>query len=292
MIPNAKVTTDLICNDFYEWYKLKYPDIYEKSHIKLNTGNWSTSFQKEIINIISDITKIEYTQKLSLTDSKRGFHFTKCAGFIGFEVKSMINKTIEYFDKSVYEKYVSEFITITNNPKNKVARVEILDDFLSWVKNNNYISKNKIIYKTSLSSTFKEALIKNIEDISGLKIQDVSKIRYFGCFVGMKHLNFNCDGVETPEKELLSKSQLIKEQIDNWIKNPVTKISKIFFKCIEQNNNISNNQVKELLESKRYVNLTSEKKNTNYHLIYIKDNQNYFIKEGALNYFNSLQLAV
>lgn len=288
MIPNAKVTTDLICNDFYEWYKLKYTDIYENSHIKLNTGNWSTSFQKEITNIISDITKIKYTQKLSLTDSKRGFHFQKCSGYIGFEVQSMINKTIEYFDKSVYEKYVSEFIIITNNPKNKVARVEILDNFLSWVKNNNYISKNKIIYRTSLSDTFKETLIKNIEDISGLKIQDVRKIHYFGCFVGMKHLNFKCDGIETPKKELLSNSQLIKSQIDNCIKNPTTKISKIFFKCIEQNNKISNNQIKELLEIKHHFNLTSEKKNTNYHLVFGKETTNFFIKKEALNYYNTL----
>jgi hypothetical protein len=287
MIPNAKISTDLICNDFYDWYKLKYPTHFENSHLKLDTGNWSTSFQKEITNIISDITKIEYTQKLSFTDKSRGIYFPKCAGFIGFEVKSM-NKKLDFFDKSVYQNYVKEFITITNNPKNKVSRKEILDDFLIWVKNNNFVTKNKIMCRTSISSVFKDVLIENIENITNLKIQDVCKLTHFGCFVGMNHSKFPFIGNESPEKELQTNSQLIKSQIDNWVKNPTTKIAKVFFKCIEQDNKISNIRVKDLMNSKFNMDLTSNKRNTNYHLIFGKETTNFFIKEDALNYYNTL----
>ena len=71
IIPGAKVSTELICKDFYEWYQQKYSEDFEKSHIKLETGNWSTSFQKEITNTISDITKLEYKGGISLTDRKK-----------------------------------------------------------------------------------------------------------------------------------------------------------------------------------------------------------------------------
>ena len=107
IIPGAKVSTELICKDFYEWYQQKYSEDFEKSHIKLETGNWSTSFQKEITNTISDITKLEYKGGISLTDRKRGIYFPKCAGFVGFEVKSM-NTKIEFFENVIYEKYVNE----------------------------------------------------------------------------------------------------------------------------------------------------------------------------------------
>jgi hypothetical protein len=41
-----------------------------------------------------------------------------------------MTKEINYFDKIVYTQYINEFVTITNNPINKVARVEILEHFL------------------------------------------------------------------------------------------------------------------------------------------------------------------
>ena len=285
MIPNGRINTELICKDFYEWYKIEHCDKLETSHIKLETGNWSTSFQKEIVNTIIEITNLEYKQSISYSNRKRGIHFSNCAGFIGFEVKSM-SKRFEFFDKCVYETYVNEFITVTNNPKNKVARKEILDHFLIWVKNNNYISKNKIICRTAISSIFKDVLIENIEDITGLKIQDVCKLTYFGCFVGMHHTEYPFIGNESPQKELLSNMQLIKSQIDSWMQNQYTKISKIFRKTIEQNNKISESDVKLIMKSKFNIDITSNKRKTNWHLVFDKRQHDFFIREEALNYYN------
>jgi hypothetical protein len=285
IIPNAKISTELICNDFYEWYKLLFPN--ENAHIKLDTGNWSTSFQKEITNIISDITKLEYKQGLSFSDRKRGIYFPKCSGFIGFEVKSM-NKKLEFFDKSVYDNYIKEFITITNNPKNKVSRKEILDDFLVWVKNNNFVTKNKIMCRNTISSVFKDVLIENIENITGLNIQDVCKLTYFGCFVGMSHSKFPFTGNESSPKELVANSELIKSQINNWVKNPSTKISKIFRKCIQENNKITIINVKTIMSSKYNMDLTSNKRKTNWHLVFEKRLDYFFIKSEAIDYYKEL----
>ena len=288
MIPDGKISSELICSDFYEWYKLKYPEKIENVHIKLETGNWSTSFQKEITNAISDITKLEYKGGISFSDRKRGIYFPKCAGFLGFEVKSM-NKKLEFFDKVVYETYIQEFITITNNPKHKVARKEILDHFLVWVKNNNFVSKNRIMCRTSISSIFKDVLIENIENITGLKIQDVCKLTYFGCFTCMTHSKFPFVGNESTPKELVKNSELIKSQIDNWIKTPLTKIAQIFQKCIKENNKISIVDVKTIMNSKYNIDLTLNKRKTNWHLVFEKDNENFYIKQQALDYYNLMR---
>jgi len=290
IIPGAKVSTELICKDFYEWYQQKYSEDFEKSHIKLETGNWSTSFQKEITNTISDITKLEYKGGISLTDRKRGIYFPKCAGFVGFEVKSMNNK-IEFFENVIYEKYVNEFITVTNDPKNKVARKEILDHFLGWVKDNNYVSKNRIMCRTAISSIFKDVLIESIEKITGLQLKDVCKLTYYGCFVGMSHNKYPFIGNESSEKVILSNSEIIKNQINNWLKNPDTNIAKLFKKTIQQNNTISKEQVKIIMKSKYNIDLTCNTRKHKWHLVFNKktlsDNTEiFYVNDEALEYAN------
>jgi hypothetical protein len=290
IIPGAKVSTELICKDFYEWYKQKYSEDFEKSHIKLDTGNWSTAFQKEITSTISEISNLEYEKGISLTDRKRGIYFPKCAGFIGFEVKSM-NAKIEFFENVIYEKYVNEFITVTNDPRNKVARKEILDHFLDWVKDNNYVSKNRIMCRNAISSIFRDVLIESVHKITGLQIKDVCKLTYYGCFVGMIHKEFPFTGNESSEKVILSNSEIIKKQIDTWIKNTGTNISKIFMKTLNQNNTISKEQVKIIMKSKYNIDLTCNTRKHKWHLVFNKktlsDNtQIFYVNDEALEYAN------
>jgi len=286
MIPNAKISTEIICNDFYEWYKLRHTNT-DNSHIKLDSGNWSTSFQKEITNTISEITNLEYKQSLSFSDRKRGIYFPKCAGFIGFEVKSMNNK-MEFFDTSVYETYVKTFITVTNNSRHKVARKELLDDFLNWVKNENYISKNKIMCRTAISSIFKDVLINNIESITGKSVQNICKMSFFGCFIGISHSKFQFLGNESPIKEQITNTELIKKHINNWVNDKTTKISKVFHKTIQQNNLISDKDVKLIMQSKHNKDISSCNRKTHYHLIFNKAEQGFIISQEAFEYYNTL----
>jgi hypothetical protein len=59
---NLRVSTTMIANDFYDWYKIKYPDKFESSHIKVGTGNLSTSFLSELAINIASVTKIPYLE--------------------------------------------------------------------------------------------------------------------------------------------------------------------------------------------------------------------------------------
>lgn len=285
--PQLRVSIELICDDFYEWFKLKFPEQIDMTHMKLLTGNWSTEFKKEISNTVANITGIENVKHLSLSDRKRGIHFSNSSGFIGMELKCMIKKA-DFFDHTVYERYVQEFITVTGNPRHKVARVEILEDFLVWVKNNNFTCKNKIMCRTAISSVFKDVLIENIETLTGLQIEDVCKINYNGCFVGMTHKKFPFLGHETTKREQQTEIELIKRQIDNWILDTnQTVIAKIFRKTLEQNNSLSITDVKNL-QNQKYVDITSNKRKNKWYLVFGKEGDRFFIKPDAMNYVNSL----
>jgi len=290
--PQLKVSSNLICDDFYNWYRKKFPDKIDCTHIKLETGNWSTEFIKEMAKNISNITSLEYTNDISLSDQKRGIYFSKSAGFRGIELKSMI-KVANYFDKQVYKQYVESFITITNNPKNKVARIEIVEDFLIWVKTNNFPSKNKLYCQKSVSSVFKQVLIEEIEEITELKLQDVNKINYNGCFIGMIHKNFDCNGNETSPRENLTDYEKIKKQIDKWIdieNNDI--IAKIFREMLKNNYKLSNSIVKELYKTKQttsYVTMPLNPKKNNWHLVFNKNEEFHYLLPDAITYIKELK---
>lgn len=190
---DLRVNTEMICEDFYNWYKINYPEKLDHSHIKLESNQWSKDFQKEMSKNISSLTGLDYLSSrdggITLSDKKRDIYFSKSSGFKGFELKSM-NKTVKYFPIEIYKKYVSEFIEITSNPINKVARVELVDHFLLWIKQNNFCCKNEIYTKSDISSIFKKVFIETIEDITGLKLENICKSNYHACFVGMTHKSF------------------------------------------------------------------------------------------------------
>ena len=160
-----KVSTEILSRDFYNWYSEEYPELLEKTHIKLETGNWSTAFQRELTKTLESITDNRYTRNITLTDKKRGIYFSKSAGFLGFEVRNM--NTGKFFDDKVYDLYANENISVTNNDLNKVSRAEILDDFLAWVKNNDIKSEMNIYCQSAISSVFRQILIEKLSQITG-----------------------------------------------------------------------------------------------------------------------------
>lgn len=283
-----KVTTEMLCDDFYNWYKLKYPEASDYSHIKLQTNNWSTEFQKEITKTIESVTGLVYIHSsgggISITDKKRGIYHAKSSGFRGFELKSM-NKTVEYFPDEIYQKYVSDFIKVTSNPINKVARVEIIEHFLSWIKKHNIINKIDIYSKSEISSVFKSLFIEKIENITGLKIQNICKLNYQGCFVGMIHKDFNCIGNKSSEKIIISEEDHIKKLIDSWIHAKNNTNIALLFKEIKQEGVLSNENVKKIMNN-GYVSLNPNKNKWN--LIFRKDDDNHYLTEEAKEYLNEI----
>lgn len=291
---NLKVSTEFISNDFYDWYKEKYQNKIDNNHIKLETGNFSTEFQKEITKTISNITGMEYTNGLSLSDQKRGLYFSNSSGFRGIELKTMSLKKAEFFDDIVFTDYINKFITITNNPRHKVARVEIIEDFLIYVKSNNYISKTKIYSRTNVTNIFKENLIEKIEHFTKLKLTDTNKINYNGCFIGMIHCNFDCIGKETHSKPSLSDNELIKNQVDSWIKEENnTAIAEIFKQMLKNGNKLNINEIKLIYNKRSYVDITLNKRKHKWYLVFDKSTNEsdeiiFFIKNEALVYFETL----
>lgn len=274
-----RVSTGMICEDFYEWYKRKHPE-NEYTHIKLETGNWSTEFVKEMTKHVSGITELEYTH-VSLSDKKRGIYFTKCSGFKGIELKSMQRKA-EYFDESVYKEYLQKFVTVSNNPRHKVARIEILQDFLKWVKDNNFTCKSKLYCRTNVSSTFKDVFIENVSKLTGLEIQDVCKLTYSGCFVGMTHTNFPFSGNETSPRELLKDKDYIKKQVDSWnLEENTSNIARLFRALRDNNGKLSNEKVKVIMKE---INVTLNKKKTKWFLVFDKDETDHFLTEACRAY--------
>lgn len=286
--PQLKVSNTMICNDFYEWYKLKYPKQSDLTHIKLETGNLSTAFQAELAKNIASITNIEYLEAkdgVTLSDKKRGIYISKSAGFKGFELKSM-SKKIEYFPIEIYKKYVNEFIVVDNNPRHKVARVEILTDFLEWIKTNNYICKHKIYCQTNVSSIFRDELIKSIEDITKLTIKDVCKLSYTGCFVGMTHSKFLFIGNERLVVEMTD-YHYIEKQITNWLNvQNKSNIGQFFRKIISSPN-------KKLLIADAKLTMKDVesivKKSNKTHLIFSKNETEYFLTINAKKYLTEIE---
>ena len=139
--------------------------------------------------------------------------------------------------------------------------------------------------RSAISSVFKDVLMKNIEKITGLKIQDVCKLSFNGCFIGMTHKNFPFIGNETVKRTVLTNIELIEKMINNWCQNDNLNIAKIFKKCINQDNKISKSDVQLIMNSKFKVDITSNKRKTHWHLIFEKENDNFFIKKEALDYY-------
>jgi phage anti-repressor protein len=287
---NLKVSTELIADDFHKWFSDKYPSKVTCSHIKLETGNYSTEFRKELITTIASITEIDYSSKVSCSNRKRGIHFSNCGGFVGMEIRAM-NQEIVFFEQDVYKTYIDTFIKISNNPRHKVSRKEIIEHFLMWIKNENYKCHHIIMCRTTISDVFKKDLCKNLENLTGLKIQDVCKINQIGCFVGMEHSYFPFVGNETHSKPDISIEQKIENQIDKWI-DPENKsyISTIFKTILNNNYFISEKKTRDLMKNS-YFDFTLNKKKHNWHYIFkrhtMNDETGFSLTQDALDYYNN-----
>ena len=58
---------------------------------------------------------------------------------------------------------------------------------------------------------------------------------------------------------------------------------------IKENNKISIVDVKTIMNSKYNIDLTLNKRKTNWHLVFEKDNENFYIKQQALDYYNLMR---
>ena len=200
------------------------------------------------------------------------------------ELKSM-NKRIEFFKETVYQKYVEDFIVVTKNPRHKVARIELIEHFLTWIKDNNYTCKSRIMCRTAISELFKTDLCDHIEDITGLELQDVCKINFMGCYVGMTHTHFPFNGKESSPREAITEYQMIEKQIDKWIDPDNNDCIAVILKTIIENGLILDSNIKDILKTS-YCDITLNRKKHKWHLVFKRDKHTYTLTQEALRYYN------
>jgi hypothetical protein len=245
--PDEKSSCGMLCEEFYRWYTELFPES-DRSMMKTQQGNWALSFRDEFMKTITEIIGLEY-KHINIVDKEKGLNLSKVSGFIGLGIKKQ--ETIRYYDKTLYELYVKEFITVTNNPCHKVSRKELLDDFTKWTETNgtfNNSTRNK-----TYTTTFIKELITSVERITKLSFNNnKTKILDSGIFEGLVHKNYNCVMNITKDSEVdrlalrrekrsLSKNEQIEEGFKkcsrcNIIKNVENfginqKTSKIYQTC-------------------------------------------------------------
>lgn len=189
---NFKVARIQLCDDFVDWYsKSEFKDDFKMNEMlksaKIETGNWSHSFLKEIMFEFESRTKIKPT-KITIHDTKRGFHFPGYVGFVGFELKSMRDIKNVYYKKEIYEQYATENLEVTHYNKHKLTRVELVDDFTKWIRKSHFQENLDTYCQKEFTYIFKQELMKNISEITGIRFSDkCSKSGHKSGFIGIRH---------------------------------------------------------------------------------------------------------
>lgn len=273
VVKPGKVTCTLMCEDFMNWITEKHPDKAVTSHLKLNTGNWSTEFQKEFMSYVAKSLNVEY-KKINLIDKRRNYNFNNVSGFVGIETKSM-SKPIEFFNDVVYKEYVDEYLTTTHNTKNKVARIEIVEHFLTWIKSKAYVAEHSIYGKKQLSTVFKDSFVKTMCTLTSTQfLEGLCKRKHHGCFVGLVHKEFCCDGNESPELDKPSDDEIRSKLLESWtnLENN-DNIAKLYRLALQNNNKVTFADVKKIFKQKYNFDITANKRRTNWHLVFEKNDK-------------------
>ncbi len=237
--PTEKSSCGMLCEEFFRWYTEHFPDS-DKSMMKTQQGNWAISFREEFMKTLTELLKLDY-KHINIIDKEKGLNLSKVSGFIGLGIKRI--ETTSHYDRTLYESYTKEFLTVTNNPCHKVSRKELLDDFTKWTEINgtfNSNSKNK-----TYTTTFIKELLGSIESITKIPFNNnKTKILDSGIFEGLTHKNFNCvmnitkdseiDRLATRrEKRVLSKNEKLDENLKRCSKCGIVRSLENFEICIK-----------------------------------------------------------
>lgn len=206
--PKAKVSCNMLCDNFYNWYINKYPKQYEYTHIKTISNKWSTFFQQELLKNLTEITKIK-TKSVTIVNAGKNLKISNNTGFVGFEIKEDIKNN--YYDEIIYKSYIDNMLIITHNPRHKISRLELADDFSMWVKNHSDFKYNNNTYNQTFTNYFKIELIKNIEKFTNIKFNNkLGKKLDNGIFIGINHPIIDCLMIDTitPKQERVKKYEI------------------------------------------------------------------------------------
>ena len=123
-------------------------------------------------------------ERINIDDAKSNIHIGSTFGFCGFRMKKLYVDS--YFDSSIYKNFIDQYLVVTES-EDTVSLSQILIVFNKYLNDNNIdhklIKQNKY-FKTS----FREELLKTIEQFMGLqaiKRPNSNKRNGYSFFIGI-----------------------------------------------------------------------------------------------------------
>lgn len=123
-------------------------------------------------------------ERINIDDAKSNIHIGSTFGFCGFRMKKLYVDS--YFDSSIYKNFIDQYLVVTES-EDTVSLSQILIVFNKYLNDNNIdhklIKQNKY-FKTS----FREELLKTIEQFMGLqaiKRPNSNKKNGYSFFIGI-----------------------------------------------------------------------------------------------------------
>jgi hypothetical protein len=188
---NYKIPLVFIQEEFFEWYKINYgnPD-FIKSGL-----HWSTNYREDLVDNLQKYLDTKMTD-INIVNYDKSLYYHNYAGFVGISTlkfEEKIKECNKYYSDEQYSQYIDKFVIVTNNPRHKLARGELLEDFTNYAKQNNFY--NKYTFGKIFSMKFAEEVVNFIEKYCKIKYEKIKTKREFaGIFVGITHSKFNCIG--------------------------------------------------------------------------------------------------
>jgi phage anti-repressor protein len=208
---NYKVTIGMIRENFYKWYLRRFNgDVTH--HIKTPVGEWSTEFTKELLKKVETYTKLK-SKNVNVRDRLRGFNYLKHTGFVGISIKSIVDDPGKIYPEEVYKDYInSKIIILEDEPRYKISRMELLEDFHKWIETSNkYVYNRNMFAEVKFTQEFINEFINSIEKITGKKYyKNLVKKTHRGCFLSMKHVTIDCE---------MNMSPVVVDLINSGIRN-------------------------------------------------------------------------
>jgi hypothetical protein len=135
-------------------------------------NNLKLYFKNEIKSYIEKFTDTQSTLLLSNVDSVKNIQMSKVIGWIGLKIKD--ENIVQCFSENVYNSFIREKLTKTNDENDIIQVKTVLDIFVDWIKTNGHVPNRKIYskHKQNLGRAFKsEFVLKLVEKLECLLVK-------------------------------------------------------------------------------------------------------------------------
>lgn len=153
-------------------------------NIKNNHDNYTLLYKNDIKAYIKSRLNKDI-QTISIVDGKNNLNLTSYLGFSGFRMKCDYNQY--YFEDDIYKRFIDNNLELYD--KSRITIKEIIEVFITWLKNNNIQYKKDFNNSSKVSYLFREEFTNAIENYCNLKAnKKITTPKYHGYsgFIGLQ----------------------------------------------------------------------------------------------------------